>query len=92
MSPPNLHSIPPNLNSTLYDKIIFQFTVYYKTPSNKVKATSNAIDLAMDLLLHKLANTGENQLINNLKPRFSANTFVKKLNLHQTIGFLLKFM
>jgi len=35
-------------------------------PSNKLKATPNAVDLPMDLLLSRRANTGENQHIANL--------------------------
>jgi len=37
-------------------------------PSNKLKGTHNAVDLAMDLLLSRPANTGKNQPITNLKP------------------------
>jgi len=39
-------------------------------------ANPNAVDLAMDLLLHRPANTGENQLISNLKPQIFANNIV----------------
>jgi len=60
---PKLHSLPPNPISGLPDKVIFEFTVYYEVPPNKLKITPNAVDLAMELYLPRPANTGENQLI-----------------------------
>jgi len=42
----------------------------------KLKATPNAVDLAMDLLLSSQARTQENQPITNLTPRTFANTTV----------------
>jgi len=41
----------------LPDKVNFQFFVHCYEPSNKHKATPNAVDLAMDLLLSRPANT-----------------------------------
>jgi len=71
----NSQEIPANSSSSLHDKVIFQFIVYYHKPSpNKLKVTHNAVDQAMDLLLSRPTNTGENHLITNLKPRMSANT------------------
>ena len=71
----NSQDIPANSSSSLHDKVIFQLIVYYYEPSpNNLKATPNAVDQAMDLLLSRLKNTGENQLIINLKPRISADT------------------
>jgi len=71
----NSQEIPANSSSSLHDKVIFQFIVYYYEPSsNKLKGIPNAVDQAMDLLLSKSTNTGENNFITNLKPRISANT------------------
>jgi len=44
--------------------------------SPKLKATPNAVDLAMDLLTSWPANTGDNQPITNLKPKISTNITV----------------
>ena len=80
----NSQEIPANASSSLYDEIIFKFIVYCYEPSlNKLKATPNAVDQAMDLLLSRPTNIGENQLITNLKPRKSPNTTftTKKTNI-----------
>jgi len=55
-------------------------------PQKKLKATPNAVDLAMDLLL---SNTEENQLITNLKPRSFANTTVTSIKVKDFIRRLL---
>ena len=62
---------------------------------NKFKATLNAFDQAMDLLLSsQTRNTDENQPISNLKLRNFANTLVtrKKLKFSPEDAFLLKFI
>jgi len=71
----NSQEIPANSSSSLHDKVIFQFILCYYEPSpNKLKATPNDVDLAMDLLLSRPINTGENQPITNLKQRISSTT------------------
>jgi len=55
----------------LTDKVIFQFIVCYTTKPSK---PPNAVDLAMDLLLSRPANTAENRPITNLITRISVNT------------------
>ena len=71
----NSQDIPANSSSGLHHKVIFEFIIYYYEPSpNKLKGTPNAVDQAMDLLLSRPTNTGENHLIINLKPQISANT------------------
>jgi len=53
----NSKEIPANSSSSLHDKVIFQFIIYYYELSpNKRKATPNAVDLAIDLLLSIQAN------------------------------------
>jgi len=47
--------------------------VYTTNPPNKLQATHNAVDLTMDLLLSRPANTSEKQPIPNLKTWISAN-------------------
>jgi len=59
-------------NATVYqgfhdDKTVEEHSTTMN-PSNKLKATPNAVDLAMDLLLSRPENTGGNQPITNLKP------------------------
>jgi len=62
MKPSNSQSIPPHSSSSLPDKVIFQILIHnYEFSPNKLKATPNAVDLAMDLLLSRPANTGVNQ-------------------------------
>ena len=71
----NSQEIPANSSSSLHDKVIFQFIVYYYEPSpNKLEATPNVVDVAMDLLLSRPTNTRGSQSITNLKRRISANT------------------
>jgi len=71
----NSQDIPANSSSGLHHEVIFEFIIYYYEPSpNKLKGTPNAVDQAMDLLLSRPTNTGENHLIINLKPQISANT------------------
>ena len=80
----NSQEITANASSSFCDEIIFKFIVYYYEPSlNRLKATPNAVDQAMDLLLSRPTNISENQLITNLKPRKSANTTftTKKTNI-----------
>jgi len=68
--------------NTFHDKDIFQFVVYYYKPSpNKLKATPNAADQVMDLLLSRPTNTGENQPGIHLKLRISVNTTFTTKNL-----------
>jgi len=56
LSPPNSQSVIPN--SIFPDKVSFQFFEYYYEPSPyKLKIPPNAVDLAMDLLLSRPANT-----------------------------------
>jgi len=43
-------------------------------PSNLLKSTPNAVGLAMDLLLSRRANTGDDQPITKLNPWISAST------------------
>ena len=43
-------------------------------PSKKVKCHPDAVDLVMDLLQSRPANTGENEPITNFKPRISTGT------------------
>jgi len=75
----NSQETPANSSSSLHDKVIFQFIVYYEPSPNKLQGTPNAVDLAMDLLLSRPTNAGENHLITNLKPRISASaTFTTK--------------
>jgi len=50
------------------------------------------LDLAMDLLLSRPENTGENQPITNLKPWISANTTGTSENIKICIIFLLKYI
>jgi len=91
----NSQEIPANSSSSLNDKVIFQFIVYYNEPStNKLKGTLNAVDQAMDLLLSRPTNTGENQLITNIKPQISVNTTftIKKLKFAPEDCCLLKFV
>jgi len=91
----NSQEIPANSSSSLQDKVIFQFIVYYYEPfPNKLKGTPNAVDRAMDLLLSRPKNTDENHLITTLKPRISANTTftTKKLKCAPEDCFLLKFI
>ena len=58
----NPQEIPANTSACLHDNVIFQFIVYYCEPSqNKLKATYNSVNQAMDLLLSRPTNTGENQ-------------------------------
>jgi len=58
-------------------KSFFNSLYTIKKPQKKLKATPNAADLAMDLLLSSQArNAGENQPITNLKPHTFANTTV----------------
>jgi len=78
----NSQEIPSNSSTSLHDKVIFQsFVYYYESSSNKLKGTPNAVDQAMDLLLTRPTNTGENHLVTNLKSRISANTtFTTKKN------------
>ena len=71
----NSKEIFANSSSSLHENVIFQFIVYYYAPSpNKLKGTPNAIVQAMDVLLSRPKNTGENHIITNVKPRISANT------------------
>ena len=45
----NSQEIPANSSSSLHDKVIFQFIVYYyKLSRNKPKGTPNAVDQAID--------------------------------------------
>jgi len=80
LNPPNLQWIPPNSSSNLRDRIIFEFIVFYHEPPSKLKSTPDIVDLVMDLIQSKPANTDENQPITNLKPRISANTTVTSKN------------
>jgi len=61
-------------------------------PSNKLETTPTAVGRAMDLLLSRRANTGENQPVTNLKPRMAANTTGTSEKVKIWIVFLLKFM
>jgi len=50
----NSQEIPANSSSSLHEKVIFQFIVYYYKPSpNKLKGTPNTVDQGMDLLLSR---------------------------------------
>jgi len=53
--------------------------VYYYEAVNKLEATLNAVDLTMDLLLSRPANTSQKQPITHLKPLISANSTVVKI-------------
>jgi len=60
----NSQEILANSSSSLHDKVIFQFIVYHYEPSSdKLKGTPSAVDQAMDLLLSRPTNTGDNHLI-----------------------------
>ena len=73
-------------------KPIFNVLLTTMNPSNKLKATPNAVDLAMDLILFRSAETGEKQPITNLKPWISANTTGTSEKVKICIVFLLNFM
>ena len=62
------------------NKGISIFFLYCESSQNKLKATPNAVDLAMYLLMHRAANAGVNQPATNLKPRISAITNVNSEN------------
>jgi len=61
LNSPNSQSTPPNLSSSLPDKVIFQLIAYYyeTLPQTSLKL----VDHALDLLLSRPAKNSENQLI-----------------------------
>ena len=57
-----IHSQYVQTQALVSMKVIFQFIVfYYESSPNKLKATPNAVNLAIDLLLSRPENTGVNQ-------------------------------
>jgi len=64
-------------------------------PQKKLKATSNAVDLAMDLLLSSQARKQRRISLSSLynhEPSPTPRSPVKKLKIHKKIAFLLKFI
>jgi len=71
LKPSNSKSIPPNSSSCSLIKAFPFFVYHYESSKNKLKVNLNAVDLAMYLLMHRVANAGVNQPTTNLKPRTS---------------------
>jgi len=73
ITPSNPQWIPPYSSSSLPDKVNFQFCAYYYESPKQPTSHPKTVDLKMDLLLHRPANTSEKQPITHLKPWISAN-------------------
>jgi len=89
MTPSNPQWIPPKSSSSLPDKVNIQFCVYNYESPKQTWANPNAVDLTMDLLLSRPANTGQEQPLTHLKSWISANTTDTSAKVKLCIGFLL---